>query len=37
MAALEALYRERNIPFDAQDRRIMCFPHVINIATQHVI
>jgi len=30
-------YRVMNIPFDSDDRRIMCFPHVINICCQHVI
>ena len=34
---LEILFRERDIDFDHLDRRIMCFPHVINICCQHVI
>lgn len=33
------LLAERELPleFQAQDRRIMCFPHVINICVQHVL
>ena len=34
---LEILFRERDIDFDHLDRRIMCFPHVVNICCQHVI
>ncbi|KIL55152.1 hypothetical protein M378DRAFT_91340 [Amanita muscaria Koide BX008] len=37
MESLEALHNERDIPFDAEDRRIMCFPHIVSIATGHVI
>ena len=35
---LEGLLSEREIvSFDAKDNRIMCFPHTINIAVQHVL
>lgn len=39
MKHLEELLAERELPleFQAQDRRIMCFPHVINICVQHVL
>ena len=35
---LEELFLERELTsFDAKDNRIMCFPHTINIAVQHVL
>jgi hypothetical protein len=35
---LEKLFLEREIlSFDAKDQRIMCFPHIVNIAVQHVL
>jgi hypothetical protein len=35
---LEKLLLEREITsIDAKDNRIMCFPHTINIAVQHVL
>ena len=37
MEELEGLLHERDIDFDHMDRRIMCFPHVINICCQHVL
>jgi hypothetical protein len=37
MKELETLLRLCDIDFDYTDRRIMCFPHVINICCQHVI
>ena len=37
MKALEEIMRARDIPFGHEDNRIMCFPHVINICTTHVI
>jgi hypothetical protein len=37
MQELASLLSAREIPFDAEDRRIMCFPHIINIISQHVI
>jgi hypothetical protein len=37
LSELANLLAEQNIDFNAIDRRIMCFPHVINICCQHVI
>ncbi|KIL57978.1 hypothetical protein M378DRAFT_188346 [Amanita muscaria Koide BX008] len=38
MTELANLLHDREAPdFDPLDRRIMCFPHVINICCQHVI
>lgn len=37
MTALQPLLEARDIDFDPRDRRIRCFPHVINICCQHVI
>ena len=37
MDELASLLSDREIPFDAKDRCIMCFPHIINIICQHVI
>jgi hypothetical protein len=37
MRKLEPLFKEREIPFDAKNNRIHCFPHIINIVVQHVI
>jgi hypothetical protein len=37
MEELEKLLRTQNVRFDSIDKRIMCFPHVINICCQHVI
>ena len=37
MRKLEPLFKEREIPFDAKNNRIGCFPHIINIVAQHVI
>jgi hypothetical protein len=37
MRKLEPLFKEREIPFDAKNNRINCFPHIINIVVQHVI
>jgi hypothetical protein len=37
MEELEKILELQDIKFDAQDRHIMCFPHVINICSQHVI
>jgi hypothetical protein len=36
MRALGEIMRAREIPFDPDDNRIMCFPHIINICTTHV-
>ena len=37
MWKLEPLFKEREIPFDAKNNRINCFPHIVNIVAQHVI
>lgn len=37
MEEIEKLLRSREIPFSAKQRKIMCFPHIINIIVQHVI
>lgn len=37
MTELTKLLNAKKIPFDGVDKRIMCFPHVINICCQHVI
>ena len=37
MQELAILLQEREVNFDPIDRRIMCFPHVINTCCQHVI
>ena len=37
MEELEILLREREIPFNAKEQRVMCFPHIVNIICQHVI
>ncbi len=37
MLELERLLGEREIEFDAQDRRIRCFPHTINICVGHIL
>jgi len=37
MVELDVLLKARDITFDAEDRRIMCFPHIVNICCQHTI
>jgi hypothetical protein len=37
MRELAVLFKEREIPFYAKERRIPCFPHIINIVAQHII
>ncbi|KIM84074.1 hypothetical protein PILCRDRAFT_68420, partial [Piloderma croceum F 1598] len=37
MVELAELLHAQDIPFDAEDRRIMCFPHIVNICCQHAI
>ncbi|KIM50516.1 hypothetical protein SCLCIDRAFT_145270, partial [Scleroderma citrinum Foug A] len=34
---LEKLLEKRDIPFDAKDHRIQCFPHILNICSGHVV
>lgn len=36
MQHLETLLRSRDVDFDAHDRQIRCFPHIINICVKHV-
>lgn len=36
VAELAVLLAQRDIPFDAKDRRVLCFPHVINLTSQCV-
>jgi hypothetical protein len=37
MKELGVLFHSRDINFNALDRQLMCFPHVVNICCQHVI
>ena len=39
MEHLQKLLETRELPlgFVAKDRRIMCFPHIINICVQHIV
>lgn len=37
MEEMEKSFHSREIPFKAQEQRIMCVPHIINIIVQHVI
>ena len=37
MRKIAELLEDREISFNAKDSRIMCFPHIINIAVQHVL
>jgi hypothetical protein len=37
MKELQKLLEIREIPFDAEDARISCFPHVVNLATQRIL
>ena len=37
MKALQLLLVKRDIEFDHLNNRIMCFPHIINICTAHII
>jgi len=37
MEEMEHLLHLRDIDFDHLDRRIMCFPHIINICCQHIL
>ena len=37
MRKLELLFRECDIPFDAKNNQINCFPHIINIIAQHIL
>jgi hypothetical protein len=37
MREIEKILADREIPFNAKDSRVMCFPHIINIAVQQVL
>ena len=37
MKELQKILKAREIPFDAEDTRISCFPHVVNLATQCIL
>ena len=37
MRELESLFEECELPFDAKENHIPCFPHIINIVAQHII
>jgi hypothetical protein len=38
LEVLKELFKDREITsFDAKDNRVICFPHTINIAVQHVL
>jgi len=37
MEQLEPILASHDIPFDATDRQIMCFAHMINLCSGHVI
>ncbi|PPQ71742.1 hypothetical protein CVT24_006506, partial [Panaeolus cyanescens] len=37
MTSLEELLRSRDIEFRAEDQRIRCFPHIVNLAVQSIL
>ena len=37
MDEIEKRLRARDIEFDALDRKVMCFPHVVNLSSGRVI
>ncbi|CDO76573.1 hypothetical protein BN946_scf184831.g9 [Trametes cinnabarina] len=37
MRALERLLDQVGVPFDSKGNRIRCFPHIVNIAVQHIL
>lgn len=37
MREMETILVDREIPFNAKDSHVMCFPHIINIIVQHVL
>jgi hypothetical protein len=37
MEDLEGLLRDQDIPFQHEDNHVMCFPHITNICTTHII
>ena len=37
MESLQAMLAPREIAFDAKDRRIMCFAHIIDLCSKRVV
>jgi len=37
MTELEVILAEKNIKFNAQQQRIWCYPHIINICVSHIV
>ncbi|EIW74484.1 hypothetical protein CONPUDRAFT_36856, partial [Coniophora puteana RWD-64-598 SS2] len=37
MQELQSLLQAREIEFDANQHRIMCFPHIVNICVNHIV
>ena len=37
MREIQKILEDREIPFNAKDSRIMCFPQIVNITVQHVL
>lgn len=37
MKELERLFRARDLPFDAADRKVMCYGHVVDLSSGRVI
>jgi len=37
MEELEMMLTERDIVFDVEDRKIMCFAHIVDLCSGHVI
>jgi hypothetical protein len=37
MRELQRLFERQGIPFDSKDRRIRCYPHIINICVSHIV
>ena len=37
MTELQAILAEKNIKFNAQQQRIWCYPHIINICVSHIV
>ena len=37
MQEMERMYKERDIDFDATDRQVMCYEHIVNLSSGHVV
>lgn len=37
MKSLKGLFHSHDIPFDAKEQQVFCFPHTTNICTGHII